>query len=128
MTPEEYKQLTNTEFLVGDSENLPFAEASFDAVICSNSFHHYPNPQNFFDSAYRVLRKGGRLILRDYTSSDPVVWLMNHLELPLSNWLGHGDVKVYKAAEFISMADMPLFGCYLINTFFLSPYRKCPAY
>ena len=128
MTPEEYKQLTNTEFLVGDSENLPFAEASFDAVICSNSFHHYPNPQNFFDSAYRVLRKGGRLILRDYTSSDPVVWLMNHLELPLSNWLGHGDVKVYKATEFISMADMPLFGCYLINTFFLSLYRKCPAY
>ena len=90
LTPEmiqvaQEKQLTNTEFLVGDSENLPFAEASFDAVICSNSFHHYPNPQNFFDSAYRVLRKGGRLILRDYTSSDPVVWLMNHLELPLSN-------------------------------------------
>ena len=110
LTPEmihvaQAKQLSNTEFLVGDSENLPFAEASFDAVICSNSFHHYPNPQNFFDSAYRVLRKGGRLILRDYTSSDLVVWLMNHLELPLSNLLGHGDVKVYKAAEFISMAE-----------------------
>ena len=30
---------------------------------------------------------------------------MNHLELPLSNLLGHGDVKVYKAAEFISMAE-----------------------
>ena len=52
-----------------------------------------------------MLRKGGRLILRDYTSSDLVVWLMNHLELPLSNLLGHGDVKVYKAAEFISMAE-----------------------
>ena len=110
LTPEmihvaQAKQLSNTEFLVGDSENLPFAEASFDAGICSNSFHHYPHPQNFFDSAYRVLRKGGRLILRDYTSSDLVVWLMNHLELPLSNLLGHGDVKVYKSAEFISMAE-----------------------
>lgn len=80
LTPEminvaNAKKLSNTEFVVGDSENLPFEENSFDAIICSNSFHHYPNPQNFFNSAYCVLRKGGRLILRDYTSSNFVVWL-----------------------------------------------------
>ena len=110
LTPEmirvaQAKNLSNTEFLVGDSENLPFAEGSFDAVICSNSFHHYPNPQDFFNSAYRVLKKGGRLVLRDYTSSDFVVWLMNHLEMPLANLVGHGDVKIHKASEFISMAQ-----------------------
>ena len=60
LTPEmikvaQAKKLSNTEFIVGDSENLPFAEDSFDAVICSNSFHHYPNPQAFFNSTYRVL-------------------------------------------------------------------------
>lgn len=101
LTPEmihvaQAKELSNTEFIVGDSENLPFDEDSFDAIICSNSFHHYPNPQNFFDSAYRVLRKGGRLILRDYTSSNLGVWLMNHLEMPLANLVGHGDVKICK--------------------------------
>ena len=101
----EAKKLSNTEFLVGDSENLPFAEKSFDTVICSNSFHHYPNPQDFFNSAYRVLRKGGRLVLRDYTSSDFVVWLMNHLEMPLANLFGHGDVKIHKASEFVAMAE-----------------------
>lgn len=110
LTPEmvrvaQAKQLSNAGFLVGDSENLPFAEESFDAVICTNSFHHYPHPQNFFDSAYRVLRRGGRLILRDYTSSNFVVWLMNHLELPLANLLGHGDVKIYKSVEFVAMAE-----------------------
>lgn len=98
LTPEmihvaQAKQLSNTEFLIGDSENLPFAEGSFDAIICANSFHHYPNPQDFFNSAYRVLRKGGRLILRDYTSSNVIVWLMNHLEMPLANLVGHGDVN-----------------------------------
>ena len=41
------KKLAHTKFLVGDSENLPFAENTFDAVICTNSFHHYPNPQAF---------------------------------------------------------------------------------
>ena len=110
LTPEmihvaQAKNLSNTEFLVGDSENLPFDKGTFDAIICSNSFHHYPNPQNFFNSAYRVLRKGGRLILRDYTSSDFVVWLMNHIEMPLANLCGHGDVKILKAAEFTTMAE-----------------------
>lgn len=89
------KNLSHTEFVVGDCEHLPFAEESFDAVICSNSFHHYPNPQDFFNSVYRVLRKGGRLILRDYTSSDTMVWLMNHIEMPLAHLCGHGDVKIY---------------------------------
>ena len=110
LTPEmvrvaQAKQLSNTEFLVGDSENLPFAEETFDAVICTNSFHHYPHPQKFFDGAYRVLRSGGRLILRDYTSSNFVVWLMNHLEMPLANLIGHGDVKIYKSTEFVAMAE-----------------------
>ena len=110
LTPEmihvaQAKNLSNTEFLVGDSENLPFEDDSFDAVICANSFHHYPNPQDFFNSTYRVLRKGGRLILRDYTSSNFVVWLMNHLEMPLANLFGHGDVKIHKPAEFITMAE-----------------------
>ena len=101
LTPE----MIHTEFLVGDSENLPFEEGSFDAVICANSFHHYPNPQAFFNSAYRVLRKGGRLVLRDYTSSNFMVWLMNHLEMPLANLCGHGDVKIHKTAEFVAMAE-----------------------
>lgn len=110
LTPEmihvaQAKNLSNTEFLVGDSENLPFEDDSFDAVICANSFHHYPNPQDFFNSTYRVLRKGGRLILRDYTSSSFVVWLMNHLEMPLANLFGHGDVKIHKPAEFVAMAE-----------------------
>lgn len=41
------KQLPNAEFLVGDCEELPFSDDSFDVVICSQSFHHYPNPQAF---------------------------------------------------------------------------------
>ncbi len=41
------KQIPNAEFVVGDCENFPFEENAFDAIICSNSFHHYPNPQAF---------------------------------------------------------------------------------
>ena len=30
---------------------------------------------------------------------------MNHLEMPLTNLFGHGDVKIYKPAEFIAMDE-----------------------
>ena len=88
------KHIANAEFVVGDCENFPFEENSFDAIICSNSFHHYPDPQGFFDSVKRCLRPGGRLILRDVTSENKLlVWLMDHIELPLANLCGHGDVR-----------------------------------
>ncbi len=94
------KQMAGVELVVGDCENLPFPENSFDVVICCQSFHHYPNVQDFFDSVYRVLRPGGRLVLRDMTaSSAPALWFMNHVELPLVNLTGHGDVHVYSRDE-----------------------------
>ena len=90
------KKLPNTDFVCGDCENLPFADDSFDVIICSQSFHHYPNAQDFFNSVSRVLRPGGRLILRDMTMDSAAVrWFCNHIEMPLINLFGHGDVRVY---------------------------------
>ena len=99
------KALSGVRFVVGDCENLPFDDNSFDAVICSNSFHHYPNPQLFFNSVMRVLRPGGRLILQDYTASKAVLWLMNHTEMPLSNLFGHGDVAAYSLDDIRAFCD-----------------------
>ena len=94
------KNMQGVELVVGDCENLPFEDNSFDAVICCQSFHHYPNVQDFFDSVYRVLRPGGRLVLRDMTAKSALVlWLMNHVEVPLINLTGHGDVHVYSGKE-----------------------------
>ena len=90
------KNMEGVTFIVGDCENLPFEENSFDAVICCQSFHHYPNVQDFFNSVYRVLKPNGRLILRDMTmSSAPVRWFCNHIEMPLAHLIGKGDVGVY---------------------------------
>lgn len=90
------KHMDGVELVIGDCENLPFADRSFDAVICSESFHHYPNPQDFFRSVCRVLRPNGRFILRDMTM-DPAVlrWLCNKIEMLLINLFGKGDVRIY---------------------------------
>lgn len=91
------KKLDGVHFVAGDCENLPFSENSFDVVTCSMSFHHYPNPENFFRSLHGVLRPGGRLILRDMASKSKVMmWFFNHIEIPVLRTLLHkGDVHVY---------------------------------
>ena len=105
LTPEmievaKAKNLKGVELIVGDCENLPFEDNTYDVVICCQSFHHYPNVQSFFNSVARVLRPGGRLILRDMTAkSKPVRWFFNNVEMPIVNLTGHGDVHVYGVDE-----------------------------
>lgn len=99
------KQIPNAEFLVGDCENLPFEENTFDVIICSQSFHHYPNPQDFFCSVQKALRPNGRLILRDNTGPAWILWLINHIEIPLAHMVNHGDVRVYGRSEIKEMCE-----------------------
>ena len=101
------KHLEGVCFVAGDCENLPFAEDSFDVVTCSMSFHHYPNPERFFASLHKVLRPGGRLVLRDMASgSGLLMWFFNRIEIPLINKLLHkGDVHVYTRADVQKLCD-----------------------
>ena len=46
-------------FRVGDAENLPYEDESFDAVISNMSFQMFPDKLRCLEEAYRVLRPGG---------------------------------------------------------------------
>lgn len=48
-------------FCVGDAEQLPFAAASFDAVVTNFGLLHLGRPEVALAEAHRVLRPGGRL-------------------------------------------------------------------
>ncbi|MCM1189604.1 MAG: methyltransferase domain-containing protein [bacterium] len=101
------KHRKEIRFVAGDCENLPFPDNSFDVVTCSMSFHHYPNPEQFFRSLRRVLRPGGRLILRDMAAnSSLVMWLVNHIEMPVLNKiLRKGDVHAYTRTDIQRLCD-----------------------
>jgi ubiquinone/menaquinone biosynthesis C-methylase UbiE len=59
--------LKNIEFHQSNSEKLPFDSNAFDAIICTNSFHHYENPLLTLQEAYRVLKPKGRIFIVDPT-------------------------------------------------------------
>jgi ubiquinone/menaquinone biosynthesis C-methylase UbiE len=50
----------------GDAQSLPFPDARFDVVVCTNSFHYFRNPQRALGEMARVLRPNGRLVLTDW--------------------------------------------------------------
>jgi ubiquinone/menaquinone biosynthesis C-methylase UbiE len=75
LSPEMIRQaraladgFANMHLEIADSEHLPFGDGTFTAVLCSNSFHHYPDPGRAVREMTRVLAPGGRLVLGDACS------------------------------------------------------------
>jgi ubiquinone/menaquinone biosynthesis C-methylase UbiE len=58
-------RLPAVRFEVGDSEHLPFEDASFDAVTNIESSHTYPNLRAFLAEVKRVLATGGIFLYTD---------------------------------------------------------------
>ena len=54
-------------FYCGDAEQLPFADASFDAIVCECALCTFPEKQSAIAEFARVLRAGGRFGLSDLT-------------------------------------------------------------
>jgi ubiquinone/menaquinone biosynthesis C-methylase UbiE len=59
-------------FALADAKGLDFPDASFDAVYSNTILHHIPDPRPFLAEAWRVLRPGGVLLIRDlFRPPDP---------------------------------------------------------
>lgn len=59
------KNSHNIKFKVGDVEELPYKDNSFDIITCSHSFHHYLNKEKAISEMYRILKPNGRLMIID---------------------------------------------------------------
>ncbi len=83
------------DLMNGDSEHLPWKNHTFDMVICTDSFHHYPDPKAVLGEMRRVLNPGGKLIIADPWAPSPIRQIIN-LIMPLGKG---GDVRIYSIPE-----------------------------
>ncbi len=102
-------------FAVGDVEQLPFDDEEFEVIVCSHSFHHYPNPMVAMKEIHRILQRGGRLLLVENSTS-----FIRRFFINVSLVIRHhpnGDIRWYsrrnlsgiaKRAGFSEMKSMPI--------------------
>lgn len=62
--------ITNLQFMTGDATHLPFAEASFDVVVCCLALHHMEDPARVVREMARVCRLGGHIAVEDMIASE----------------------------------------------------------
>jgi ubiquinone biosynthesis O-methyltransferase len=63
------------DFLVGDAQQLPFEDKSFDIVVCSEVVEHVDHPGNVMSEINRVLVPGGVLVLSTPNTASYYVWI-----------------------------------------------------
>jgi ubiquinone/menaquinone biosynthesis C-methylase UbiE len=102
---------------LGDAKALPFADACFDAVASSSSFHHWAEPRLALGEIARVLRPGGRLVLTDWCRDD-LLFRPFALYLRLSSPAVH---HVYSVAEARALLESAGFRSVSVARFRIRP-------
>ena len=94
------------EFVVGDSENLPFESGAFTAVLCTASFHHYPDPTRAMAEMARVLAPSGRLVLADGVADRRAARIADRV----LRVVDRGHVRLYRTDELVGLMRRTGFG------------------
>lgn len=86
--------------LQGDSENLPFADDSFDIVYSNGVLHHTADTEKAVAEVRRVLKPGGRAVIMLYCKDSWHYWINLYLCVGLLMGKAFGDPNwVGKATE-----------------------------
>lgn len=73
MTRKRCADLEQADFVQADACDLPYPDASFDAVVSTQVYEYVPDMERALTEAARVLEPGGRIQILD-TDWDSTVW------------------------------------------------------
>jgi SAM-dependent methyltransferase len=81
-------------FRVANVSRMPYADASFDVVVCNAVLHHIVKYPNVRDEIRRVLKHGGRLYFAEGVRDNGLYRLVRRLRRKLRPVHYHGDVDL----------------------------------
>ncbi len=64
---ENFPQDENHLVIQADINDMPFADESFDVVVCLGVIQHTPDPDKTIEHLYQLVKKGGMLVIDHYT-------------------------------------------------------------
>jgi ArsR family transcriptional regulator len=82
----------NVEYRLGDIQDPPIEKQSVDLAIFSQALHHAIRPERAIASAYRMLRKNGRVVILDLLAHR----FEKARELYADHWLGFSEVQLHE--------------------------------
>lgn len=82
----ERNHWTRVALGLGDAADLPFADATFDRVLCTYALKAIPSHQQALDQVQRVLKPNGLFVAMDAALGAGVPRFLN----PLIRWLARG--------------------------------------
>ena len=89
-------------FQIGSGEYLPFANESFDGVICAFGIRNFANVQMGLREFYRVLKPGGRIVILEFSVpknqflNTVYEWYFNLILPKIGNLIsGHSNAYTY---------------------------------
>ncbi|MDH3379792.1 MAG: class I SAM-dependent methyltransferase [Gammaproteobacteria bacterium] len=90
----------NTLFCLADSQASPFADGTFDIVVCSHVYEHVPSAEKLITEIFRILKQGGVCY---FAAGNRLSIMEPHYHLPFLSvvpkwaahyylrWIGRGD-------------------------------------
>jgi ubiquinone/menaquinone biosynthesis C-methylase UbiE len=113
---KKFPNAKNIDYRVGDANHLPVKDRIVDYALANMYLHHVKDPANAVKEIYRILNKGGKLILTDLDSHEfeflkkdqHDIWLgFEHSEI--REWItdaGFSNVTVESIEEFCCAASV----------------------
>lgn len=101
-----YSEYRDIEVLKLDAHSMPFDDECFDAILLFEAIYYLEKPEQFISEAYRVLKKGGHLILctvnKCWRDFHPSKYSVRYYSVPelftlLEAWFD--EVQIYGAFE-----------------------------
>ena len=104
MVAAAHRNVPTAECRQGDAQDLPYAENTFDAVVCGYGIIHLPEPDRALVEMRRVLRPGGRVAISIWERPSP----NNGFGVLMGAIKAHGrlDVPLPHGPDFFQFGDL----------------------